>query len=98
VLFNDTIMHNIRYGRLGASDGEVKEAAAAAAIHQAISERFPKVGPMGAAGLVRCCPARAGAGAACALAPAPAACACRLAGSLRSSSRCCTPALQMLAL
>jgi ABC-type multidrug transport system fused ATPase/permease subunit len=44
VLFNDSIMHNIRYGRLGASDAEVHEAAEAAAIHQAITERFPKVG------------------------------------------------------
>jgi hypothetical protein len=43
VLFNDTISHNIRYGRLGASDEEVQEAAKAAAIHEAISERFPKV-------------------------------------------------------
>ena len=36
------IRHNIRYGRLGASDADVEAAARAAAIHDAISERFPK--------------------------------------------------------
>ena len=33
VLFNDTILYNIRYGRPEASDGEVMEAARAAHIH-----------------------------------------------------------------
>jgi ATP-binding cassette subfamily B protein len=33
VLFNDTIRYNIRYGRPGASDAEVEEAARAAQIH-----------------------------------------------------------------
>mmetsp|Transcript_7021 Transcript_7021/g.25884 ORF Transcript_7021/g.25884 Transcript_7021/m.25884 type:complete len:831 (-) Transcript_7021:549-3041(-) len=42
VLFNDTIMYNIRYGRVGASDDEVMDAAQAASIHQSIVERFPK--------------------------------------------------------
>lgn len=36
VLFNDTIMYNIRYGRLSATDAEVVEAAKAAAIHDTI--------------------------------------------------------------
>jgi len=42
VLFNDTILYNIRYGRTAATDEEVLEAAKAADIHNAI-ERFPKV-------------------------------------------------------
>ena len=42
VLFNDTILYNIRYGRTTATDEEVLEAAKAADIHDAI-ERFPKV-------------------------------------------------------
>jgi ABC-type transport system involved in Fe-S cluster assembly fused permease/ATPase subunit len=40
VLFNDTILYNIRYGRPGASDAEVIEAARAAHIHDFI-ERLP---------------------------------------------------------
>jgi ABC-type transport system involved in Fe-S cluster assembly fused permease/ATPase subunit len=36
VLFNDTILYNIRYGRPGASDAEVLEAARAAHIHDFI--------------------------------------------------------------
>jgi ATP-binding cassette, subfamily B, heavy metal transporter len=40
VLFNDTILYNIRYGRPGASDAEVIEAARAAHIHEFI-ERLP---------------------------------------------------------
>jgi ATP-binding cassette subfamily B protein len=36
VLFNDTIYYNIRYGRPGASRGEVEEAARAAHIHEFI--------------------------------------------------------------
>ncbi len=41
VLFNDTILYNIRYGRPGASDAEVIEAARAAHIHDFI-ETLPK--------------------------------------------------------
>ena len=41
VLFNDTILYNIRYGRPEASDAEVCEAARAAHIHDAI-EALPK--------------------------------------------------------
>ena len=41
VLFNDTILYNIRYGRPEASDAEVYEAARAAHIHDAI-EALPK--------------------------------------------------------
>ena len=33
VLFNDTIRYNIRYGRVGATDGEIEEAAKLARIH-----------------------------------------------------------------
>jgi ATP-binding cassette, subfamily B, heavy metal transporter len=33
VLFNDTILYNIRYGRIGASDTEIEDAARRAAIH-----------------------------------------------------------------
>ncbi|XP_075465737.1 ATP-binding cassette sub-family B member 6 [Ascaphus truei] len=36
VLFNDTIRNNIRYGRVGASDHDVEEAASAADIHERI--------------------------------------------------------------
>lgn len=39
VLFNDTIKHNIRYGRLDASDAEVVEAAEAACIAEHIRTR-----------------------------------------------------------
>ncbi|WP_159009982.1 ABC transporter ATP-binding protein/permease [Bradyrhizobium sp. S69] len=42
VLFNDTIRYNIRYGRWGASDAEVEEAAQLAQI-----DRFIKLSPMG---------------------------------------------------
>ncbi len=41
VLFNDTILYNIRYGRPGATDAEVFEAARAAHIHDFI-ETLPK--------------------------------------------------------
>lgn len=43
MLFNDTIMHNIRYGNIDATDEEVWAAADAACIHEAITTRFPKV-------------------------------------------------------
>lgn len=36
VLFNTTVRENIRYGRIGASDGEIEDAARAASIHEAI--------------------------------------------------------------
>ena len=52
VLFNDTILYNIRYGRTTATDEEVLEAAKQADIHGAI-ERFPKVHPHNA--LRGCC-------------------------------------------
>ncbi|KAJ5082922.1 hypothetical protein N7532_011965 [Penicillium argentinense] len=39
-LFNDTIAHNIRYGRIDASDAEVRQAAERARIHQLV-ERLP---------------------------------------------------------
>jgi ATP-binding cassette, subfamily B, heavy metal transporter len=42
VLFNDTIRYNIRYGRWGASDAEVEQAAQLAQI-----DRFIKLSPMG---------------------------------------------------
>ena len=42
ILFNDTIMNNIRYGDTTASDEQVIAAAEAACIHEAISTRFPK--------------------------------------------------------
>ncbi|CAL8467522.1 g7060 [Coccomyxa elongata] len=42
VLFNDTILHNIRYGRPSATDEEVHEAAEAASIHESITTRFPQ--------------------------------------------------------
>ncbi|CAK4085093.1 unnamed protein product [Aphanomyces euteiches] len=41
VLFNDTIMYNIRYGNLQATDEQVKNAAKVAQIHDSI-ERFPE--------------------------------------------------------
>ncbi|KAI3902217.1 hypothetical protein MKW92_028796 [Papaver armeniacum] len=41
VLFNDTIFHNIRYGRLSASKEEVYDAARRAAIHDTIM-KFPE--------------------------------------------------------
>uniref|UniRef100_M1ALD4 Transporter ATM1, mitochondrial n=1 Tax=Solanum tuberosum TaxID=4113 RepID=M1ALD4_SOLTU len=41
VLFNDTIFHNIRYGRLSASEEEVYNAARQAAIHDTII-KFPQ--------------------------------------------------------
>lgn len=43
VLFNASIMYNIRYGRTTASDEEVHAAAEAASIHQSITTRFPQV-------------------------------------------------------
>jgi ATP-binding cassette, subfamily B (MDR/TAP), member 7 len=39
-LFNANVLHNIRYGRLDATDEEVKEAAKKANVHAAI-ERLP---------------------------------------------------------
>ncbi|KXZ45248.1 hypothetical protein GPECTOR_56g344 [Gonium pectorale] len=42
VLFNDTILHNIRYGNLAATDEQVHEAAKLACIHDTIVNRFPK--------------------------------------------------------
>ncbi|GIL87517.1 hypothetical protein Vretimale_1580 [Volvox reticuliferus] len=42
VLFNDTIMHNIRYGNLSATDEQVHEVAKLACIHDTIVNRFPK--------------------------------------------------------
>jgi len=42
VLFNDTILNNIRYGDTSASDEQVYAAAKAACIHEAITTRFPK--------------------------------------------------------
>ncbi|KAK9823014.1 hypothetical protein WJX81_007044 [Elliptochloris bilobata] len=42
VLFNDTIMYNIRYGRPSASDEEVYDAARAASLHDSIISRFPQ--------------------------------------------------------
>ncbi|BDA42838.1 ATP-binding cassette sub-family B member 6, mitochondrial [Coccomyxa sp. Obi] len=42
VLFNDTILHNIQYGRPSATDEEVYEAAEAASIHESITTRFPQ--------------------------------------------------------
>uniref|UniRef100_A0A7R9V3N9 Uncharacterized protein n=1 Tax=Chlamydomonas euryale TaxID=1486919 RepID=A0A7R9V3N9_9CHLO len=41
VLFHDTIMNNIRYGNVAASDEEVIAAAKSACIHEAITTRFP---------------------------------------------------------
>ncbi|CAL9748665.1 unnamed protein product [Musa acuminata subsp. burmannicoides] len=41
VLFNDTIFHNIRYGRLSATEEEVYDAARHAAIHETIM-KFPE--------------------------------------------------------
>jgi ATP-binding cassette, subfamily B, heavy metal transporter len=37
VLFNDTILYNIRYGRIGASDSEIEAAARKAAIHDFVT-------------------------------------------------------------
>src|SRR5258708_15721037 len=42
VLFNDSILYNIRYGRPGASDQEVFEAARAAHIHGFIESLPPQ--------------------------------------------------------
>ena len=38
ILFNDTVMNNIRYARLSATDEEVFEACRAACIHDQIVE------------------------------------------------------------
>lgn len=40
-LFNDTIEHNIRYGRIGASDAEVREAARRARVEEVV-EKLPE--------------------------------------------------------
>ena len=45
VLFNDTVRYNIGYGRPGASDEAITEAAQAACIDEAIRTRFPLVRP-----------------------------------------------------
>jgi ATP-binding cassette, subfamily B, heavy metal transporter len=37
VLFNDTILYNVRYGRIGASDSEIEDAARKAAIHDFVT-------------------------------------------------------------
>ncbi|DBB08612.1 TPA: hypothetical protein ACH3X3_008741 [Trebouxia sp. C0006] len=42
VLFNDTILYNLRYGKPSADDNDVHKSAEAASIHQTITERFPK--------------------------------------------------------
>ncbi|GIL72034.1 hypothetical protein Vretimale_559 [Volvox reticuliferus] len=42
VMFNDTVMYNIRYGRTDAKDDEVTEAAAVAHIHHSITTTFKK--------------------------------------------------------
>jgi ABC-type transport system involved in Fe-S cluster assembly fused permease/ATPase subunit len=42
VLFNDTLQHNLRYGRLDASDEEVLAVAKAAALDSHVQERFPQ--------------------------------------------------------
>jgi ABC-type transport system involved in Fe-S cluster assembly fused permease/ATPase subunit len=52
VLFNDTIHHNIEYGRIGATEGEIEKAAEAAQIKTFITESLPdnwntKVGERG---------------------------------------------------
>ncbi|GMH38123.1 hypothetical protein BSKO_06007 [Bryopsis sp. KO-2023] len=41
VLFNDTIMYNIRYGNTSSTDEQVKNAARMATIHEKIVTRFP---------------------------------------------------------
>ena len=50
VLFNDTILNNIRYGDTTASDEALFAAAEAACIHESITTRFPKVRAGGAGG------------------------------------------------
>lgn len=55
VLFNDTILHNIRYGNLSATDEEVYEAARMACIHEAITTRFPKVSYLSRASMSGLC-------------------------------------------
>jgi ABC-type transport system involved in Fe-S cluster assembly fused permease/ATPase subunit len=52
VLFNDTILHNIEYGRIGATEKEIEKAAEAAQIKTFITESLPdnwntKVGERG---------------------------------------------------
>ena len=51
VLFNDTLMHNVRYGRLDATDDEVKDSVHKAGLHEAVlgfSEQYEtRVGEMG---------------------------------------------------
>ena len=42
VLFNDTVLHNIRYGRTSATDAEVQDAARVAHIHDSIATKFKK--------------------------------------------------------
>ena len=43
VLFNDTILANVRYGKNDAADAEVFNAADMASIHTDITTRFPQV-------------------------------------------------------
>ena len=52
VLFNDTILHNIKYGKVGATDEEAMNATKTAEIHEQIVQNFPdsydtKVGERG---------------------------------------------------
>ncbi|KAG1671983.1 hypothetical protein FOA52_013356 [Chlamydomonas sp. UWO 241] len=42
MLFNDTVLHNIKYGRVGATNAEVVEAARVAHIHESIETKFKK--------------------------------------------------------
>ena len=42
VLFNETVLYNIRYGRPEATDDEIESAARVAAIHDTIMMRFPE--------------------------------------------------------
>ncbi|KAG2448895.1 hypothetical protein HYH02_006243 [Chlamydomonas schloesseri] len=42
VMFNDTVLYNIRYGRTDATDAEVHEAASVAHIHNSIVSNFKK--------------------------------------------------------
>ncbi|KAL3160766.1 hypothetical protein ABBQ38_009179 [Trebouxia sp. C0009 RCD-2024] len=42
VLFNDSILYNLRYGKPTADDNDVHKSAEAASIHKTITERFPQ--------------------------------------------------------
>eukprot|EP00955_Chlamydomonas_euryale_P084287 363944-Chlamydomonas_euryale.AAC.1 len=54
MLFNDTVLHNIRYGRVNATDEEVVEAAAVAHIHESI-ETKARAAASGEHACMRCC-------------------------------------------